>query len=302
MTSCGMRLDAVPGAVGEMRDSSALVGDPEALRERMGRDGYLFLPGLLDRDRVLAARSRLTAELAARGHIDPDRPDEAVLRPGSGFDPVAFGERPYPVDENPDLRSVLDEGALPHFHREFLGCSVRRFERNLLRARAGDQWSATYPHCDSVFMGRGTPRVYTSWVPLGDLTRDMGGLMVLEKSHHVERIRHEYSERDVDEYCANHPDAAEWLAGTKSWDGKLSDDPVAVQRSWGGRWLGAEFRAGDVVVFSIHTVHGSTDNLSDRVRLSVDARYQSAAEPADERWVGSGAAERSRGSLRGRIC
>lgn len=302
MVSCGRELDAAPGAVGEMRDSSGIARDPDALRQRMRRDGYLFLPGLLDRDRVLAARVQLTADLAARGHIDPNRPDDAVLRPDSGFDPVGFGERPYLVEENADLRSLLDEGALPDFYRTFLGGPVRRFDRNLLRARAGNQWSATYPHCDSVFMGRGTKQVYTAWTPLGDLSRDMGGLMVLEKSHHVERIRHEYSERDVDEYCVNHPDAAEWLEGTRNWDGKLSDDPVAVQRSWGGRWLSSEFRAGDVVVFWIYTVHGSTDNLSDRIRLSIDARYQLADEPADERWVGPESARRGRGALRGRIC
>jgi hypothetical protein len=34
------------------------------------------------------------------------------------------------------------------------------------------------------------------------------------------------------------------------------------------------------------TVHASLDNHSREVRLSSDSRYQLAAEPIDERWVG----------------
>ena len=39
------------------------------------------------------------------------------------------------------------------------------------------------PHCDTVFMGRGTPEVLTAWIPFGDIPIRAGGLMVLENSH-----------------------------------------------------------------------------------------------------------------------
>ncbi len=38
----------------------------------------------------------------------------------------------------------------------------------------------------------------------------------------------------------------------------------------------------------MHTMHCSLDNKSpdNRIRLSVDTRYQPADEPIDERWIG----------------
>jgi ectoine hydroxylase-related dioxygenase (phytanoyl-CoA dioxygenase family) len=57
-----------------------------------------------------------------------------------------------------------------------------------------------------------------------------------------------------------------------------------------GRWLTAEYRMGDVLIFSIYTMHASTDNRSESaVRLSSDTRYQLASEPVDPRWVGADA-------------
>jgi hypothetical protein len=52
--------------------------------------------------------------------------------------------------------------------------------------------------------------------------------------------------------------------------------------------LTANFRAGDVVILSQHTLHGSLENHSttNRVRLSCDVRYQAATEPRDERYFG----------------
>lgn len=41
----------------------------------------------------------------------------------------------------------------------------------------------TAPHCDIVYMGRGTQRLITNWIIYGDLTFDVGGLVVLEGSH-----------------------------------------------------------------------------------------------------------------------
>ena len=55
------------------------------------------------------------------------------------------------------------------------------------------------------------------------------------------------------------------------------------------RLLSTDFEAGDVVVFSGFTLHGSLDNNSpdERVRLSCDVRYQPAADPhTDERYFG----------------
>jgi hypothetical protein len=44
--------------VGPLRRSNDALEDRDELHRRMGEDGYLFLPGLLDRDEVVAADYR----------------------------------------------------------------------------------------------------------------------------------------------------------------------------------------------------------------------------------------------------
>ena len=59
LTAMGLELDMSPECCGELEPSTALLDDPSALRERMQERGYLYLPGHLDRDEVLAARREM---------------------------------------------------------------------------------------------------------------------------------------------------------------------------------------------------------------------------------------------------
>jgi hypothetical protein len=285
-----------------MRDSFFAPDETETLRAQLDNDGYLLLRGLLDVEEVLAVRRYLLADLSSKGYLDPTHPlDDAVLAKDSGFAAGEFGECAAPIDE-PVFQKLLRQGALPLFFECFLGGPVRNLDRTILRSRAGNQWSATYPHCDSVFMGRGTSQLFTTWIPLGDVDYSLGGLIVLAGSHRSQSLRKSYCHRDVDEYCLNHPEeAALARAGKRPWDGKLSEDPTAAQQQLGGRWLTTHYQPGDVVVFPIYTVHASTDNQTGRIRLSIDTRFQRPGDPVDERWVGD-QRSRPRPRLRGRIC
>jgi ectoine hydroxylase-related dioxygenase (phytanoyl-CoA dioxygenase family) len=176
------------------------------------------------------------------------------------------------------------------------------------------------PHCDLVFMGRGTPDVLTCWTPFGDIALGGGGLMLLEDSHRTSVVRlADYLQQDVDSYCENGPNAEavrsgalrweHWLrpeAG-KAWDGEITDDAVALREEWGGRWLTApQFRMGDVLIFTMRTVHAGTDNDTAALRLSTDSRYQRADAPIDERWVrgpgGKAPVGHGVAAKRGKIC
>ena len=55
------------------------------------------------------------------------------------------------------------------------------------------------------------------------------------------------------------------------------------------RLLTTDFTAGDIVVFGMFLLHGALDNVSteNRVRLSCDVRYQSAAAELDSRYFGT---------------
>ncbi len=282
LVSQGRTLDPGPETLGELRESTAILADPAALRARMVDDGYLFFRGLLDRNQVDASRSELLGRLAQEGGLDPDSPlSDGKLRTNE-----RIGFRPELTRSSPTLRSLLFDGAMISFFTRFLGGEVRHFDYIWLRSVSPG--FGTPPHGDAVFMNRGTMNLFTAWTPLGDIDRQLGGLIVLENSHKIEHIREVYSKLDVDTYCENRGGATVYcVPDIETWFGQISADPVDLRQQLGGRWLTTDYRMGDLLVFSMYTLHASLDNQSAaHLRLSSDTRYQLAADPVDPRWIG----------------
>jgi hypothetical protein len=311
LTAGGRPLDRSPDAFGWLRASAP--DDP--LREHLEEDGYLFVPGVLDRDEVLAGRLDLLHRVQAAGALDPAFPLEAgIVRPDAGDRGLW---QSYPSGSEP-IMNVLRGGRMMGLFEELLGGQPRAYDFVWLRDQP--RGTAISPHCDIVFMGRGTPKVLTCWTPFGDIALGAGGLIILEGSHRTSRERAAaYLAQDVDTYCENGPNADAVRAGDMRWErwddpspgsewgGELAANAVALREQWGGRWLTApEFRMGDVLVFTMSTVHGGTDNNTDILRLSTDSRYQLAAEPIDDRWItgehGEPPVGHGVGSKRGKIC
>jgi hypothetical protein len=96
---------------------------------------------------------------------------------------------------------------------------------------------------------RSVQDMFTSWVPLGDVPRTLGGLAVLPGSHRHSQVRY----RPLD---------------------RLEDG-----------WLTADYEAGDVIVFHCLTTHAALPNHEDRMRLSGEYRWQLADRPAPRRMV-----------------
>ena len=112
--------------------------------------------------------------------------------------------------------------------------------------------STTPPHQDILHI-QGSPNVWTAWFPLGNCSQELGGLSVLARSHKV---------------------------GMLPVHSALGAGLVAVDtESIAGEWVGGDFRLGDVLFFHSHIVHKGLPNVSgNRIRLSVDYRYQRASE------------------------
>lgn len=292
LTSRNVELDLSSEAFGALRDSSALAFDGPALRERMAQDGYLFLPGLLDRDEVLDARRFVAERLMQDGQLEPGTDPMECLAASEG---AAKPFRPELSLDNPPLMRVLYSGPMMRFYERFLNGPVRHFDYTWFRAVPPGQ--GTGAHTDAVFMNRGTLNLFTSWTPFGDVPLDVGGLMILEKSHQHRETREGYSTKDVDTFCENSAEV-----GMAQPSGALPQNPAELRESIGGRWLTGEYRAGDVLVFSIFTIHGSLDNRSRQMRLSSDSRYQLASESADERWIGEKPLGHGPAAKRGLIC
>ena len=110
-------------------------------------------------------------------------------------------------------------------------------------------------------MGRGSQSLLTSWVPWCDVPINLGGLVVLEGSHRLSgfsRLRETLGCTDADQ--------TEFAGHT------LTDPHELSALDCGARWVTAlEFRAGDIVCFTMKTLHTGirNDSLSS-LRLSAD--------------------------------
>ena len=258
------------GELGELRESNDIQHDPDALRQRMARDGYLFIRGAIDRDKVLAARQEILQYMAECEALEPgSRPLDGVMGQ-YGKSVNLIGRKK--ITHEPAVRATLESEELFNFYQQFFGEDVRTFDYKWLRAVGQEQ--CTGAHYDIIYMGRGSQRLKTCWIPLGDIPLEQGTLCICEGSHNAEgfqKLRDTYGKVDVDR---------------DGYGGWFTKDPLDITTNFGGQWKTAHFQAGDILTFGMYTLHASTTNTTDKWRLSCDVRFQPAADPVDERWVG----------------
>jgi ectoine hydroxylase-related dioxygenase (phytanoyl-CoA dioxygenase family) len=109
----------------------------------------------------------------------------------------------------------------------------------------------------------GDAECFTVWIPLHDCPIDQGPLQILEGSHRFGIQLHNKANLGV-------PEIPEGTA--------LSGD-----------WVGGQINAGDVLIFHSLTVHAASPNVSDRLRVSLDCRFQDyrrALNPANLAFAG----------------
>ena len=296
----GHELDLGAGSFGFLSPSMDALGDPEELNRRLQEEGYLYMPGFFDEEIIRHARRSLTDRLSAQGLLHPDRnPIDGIAH----ADPARRTTfKPDLTDNNEAIDRVVFGPEIFGFYENLFGEKVRAFDFKWLRAVGPGM--GTQAHCDWVYMSRGTPNLLTCWIPYGDVPLEVGGLMLLERSHlQADRIKN-YLDVDVDAYCENRPtDAALAQEGKWKHPGWLSERSDTLPQKFNTRWLTAhEWRMGDFITFNMTMIHGSLDNATDRIRLSSDTRYQRASELADERWIGPKPIGHSTAGKRGRIC
>ena len=275
MQGCMVQGQPVPEAlIGEMPDSAPLLDQPQALRERLADQGYLYLKGALAPDLVGPARLERVERLHQVGEIAAPAQEaiatgtsrRAELMPDLG----AFWKS---VSEGAHLRALSHGLAMQRIMSLILGGPVRPHDYIFLRA--GARGRATGLHFDYPFFTRAHDQICTAWLPIGDVPVCDGPLVVVEGSNRY---------RDLIE-----PMIGFDVARDQSRKATFSEDAVSFAQQRGTRLLTRNFEAGDLVVFGMYIAHGSLENHSaiNRVRLSCDVRWQLASLPVDERYFGA---------------
>jgi hypothetical protein len=140
--------------------------------------------------------------------------------------------------------------------------------------RPGVVGRATHLHYDFPFFARGSKLIHTVWTALGEIPPCDGPLVVAQGSHRFADLIEPILAIDYE--SKESPRVA------------ISQSAVDLVRQRNARLLTAHFEPGDMVVFSMTTLHGALDNHSPigRTRLSCDVRWQPAADPVDPRYMG----------------
>ena len=265
-------LEFPSGEFGRLRESNDALGDVPALWQRLDEDGYLLLRGLIDRETVLAARETVLEHMREQRVLLPDTPVLEGVMPQGGRNVRMMGG--VGIAHHPAVLAALESPALFALFEGLFGEPALTFPFKWLRAIGNEEYTGA--HFDYVYMGRGSSNLHTVWIPFGDVPITQGTLAVCRGSHKLDsfaRIRDTYGRMDVDR------------DGISGW---FERDPMQIVERFGGQWQGADYRAGDVIIFGMHTMHASTTNLTNRFRLSCDVRYQPAGDPVDERWKRGG--------------
>jgi hypothetical protein len=242
-------LDGVHAALMADTPASLAHTDPAALRDQFREQGYLLVRELLPRPLVAAVEVEIRALVAAG-------PQEGLGRgmlPRQHADTIMNSATFRRVSHGPELFGLFD--AL--FDEPSVTLDYKHF-------RAVGPGNGTPFHMDRTYMGRGSRRLTTAWVPWHDIDLRTGGVAVVEGSTSLpgfKRVRETYGEQEI--------------------HGMLSSDPhECLSYDTAARWLTADYRAGDVLVFPMDLLHGSCTNRNHAgapLRLSSDIRFQPLA-------------------------
>jgi len=251
----------------EFVDSTPLLADPVALRARAEEDGYLFFRQRVPADEVLALRAEFLAVVdrygwrrpgqdALGGLIDPEainRESEEQMRTDIGVTVAAY----HDAQKRERFHRLPHHPRLLEIYRTLFGREVLVHPRHIARMVTPHRCMVpTPPHQDFPYI-QGSAHTWTCWFPLGDCPRALGGLTVLKGSHRQGYLP---------------------LQPAKGAGGFAV--PLCPHET---HWVEGDFQAGDVLTFPCHTVHKALRcQFKDRIRLSLDVRYQPADEPVDD--------------------
>jgi ectoine hydroxylase-related dioxygenase (phytanoyl-CoA dioxygenase family) len=250
----------------EFVDSLPLLENPNALRARALEDGYLFFRGLLPVADVLALRAEFLAVVERHGWRTPNQDALGDLIEKTAIDEVSDAD--MRLDIGVSIAAYNDVQRLERFHRlphhpKLLALFSTLFgrrpfvhPRHIARMVTPHRGMVPTPIHQDFPLIQGSQNTWTCWFPLGDCSREIGGLSILRGSH-----RNGYL-------------PVQMTGGAGGLEAQLCEGETD--------WLEIDYRCGDVLIFPCFTVHRALRAIStDRIRLSLDVRYQPDDEPIE---------------------
>ena len=237
------------------KDSTDIAGNGPLLRARMHEDGYLFIRSLLPGEILEALRSAFLEIAREAGWARKDTPREDAIADVNGF---CVEPEPAYMDVYAEMYGLEAFHALQHHPnivtvlQRMAGEPILPHARIIARTIFPQREAYTTPAHQDFIPIQGTAETYTAWIPLADLPSRMGGLQVAAGSHRK---------------------------GVYDFKPALGAGGIEITDPLEGAWVNSPFEQGDVLFFHSMLVHKGLPNRSDRLRMSIDARYQRISDP-----------------------
>jgi ectoine hydroxylase-related dioxygenase (phytanoyl-CoA dioxygenase family) len=253
----------------QLIDSTELLDSGDALRTRAAEDGYLFFKKLIPDIDIRAVRADILQVVERHGWLQPEQHELGGSLNREAFAGIPESDMRTDIGVThtmyDDVQKLESMHRLPH-HPTILACFERIFgtqvlvhPRHIVRMITSHPAMVPTPQHQDYPLIQGTVATWTAWIPLGDCPRAMGGLTVLRASHRGGYL----------------PVQTAQGAGQIAAQLCPTDPPD---------WAVADYEAGDVLAFPCFTVHRALPAvISDQIRLSLDARYQSIDDVIEAR-------------------
>ena len=252
------------GRLSELRISNDVRDNADELNARLDEDGYLFFRRLLDPERLLNLRREMLTVMQVGGWLiegtDPVGGIADLAARSTEGDPE-YTDVYHQVYRLESFHEIAHSRGVMDVLERIRGCQMMPQPQKVARLWFPKFTEHTTPiHQDFVHF-QGTVENLTCWSPIGDCPRELGGLAVLRGSHKVARVLdHHFS------------------LGA----GSLHVDP-AEHSELDGEWLTTDYEVGDTLIFPALTTHNALPNVTeDRLRVSLDNRYQRVGDPIAE--------------------
>jgi hypothetical protein len=223
--------------------------DSVSLKSEMETFGYVFIRDLMPKSDVGQLLSDMTRIALDEGWLlEGSAPSERIVNPARAcFDPdpryKQAANRAFRLER---LHALAHHPVLTEVMKRLVGPHLLVHPKPIARMIFPNYEPALF-HAHQDHSGiAGSPESYTAWMPLHNCGQGEGTLEIKERSH---------------------------LFGLQCRDGYIRPETAR-----GGDWAGGRINAGDVAIFHSLTVHRSTLSTSNRLRCSMDCRFQSYDE------------------------
>jgi len=204
------------------------------IREMYARDGYFHFQAALEDSEL----KRLSADLRS---LMPDINPGATAQRGRSTYKKAFTQVTNLWRKSEPVKTFVFQEDLARLAAEIMGVKgVRLYHDQALFKEA--HGGATPWHVDQVYWPMDTANTCTFWIPLQQVSREMGTLSFAQGSHRVDGGRDMVISDESETFFSN------WV---KEQGFKISED---------------EFELGDISVHAGWTVHRAGANFTDRKR------------------------------------